>query len=125
MYCKIYVTKKNIGSNELSTSISLLIGGNQTNNIYVEKEGYSIEVDANDEYDAIKEKHFPDGFLFFPFTIEIDIYDNIKKETAAQEVGGILKFLWENGYTAIASCDFEDLLPENGGYKSKNIPWIE
>jgi len=29
-----------------------------------------------------------------------------------------------SGRAFIISCDFEELLPESGGYKSKDIPWI-
>lgn len=123
MFCRIYITRESINSKDLLVAVSNLLGAELVSNKYVEKDGYSVEVRSNDEYDKKKEKIFPDGFLYFPFSIEIDILDEITKEDAAGEVGRILEFLWENNYTAIASCNFENLLPEEGGYKSKNIPW--
>lgn len=123
MFCKIYVAKSRINGVHLLASISALINEQLVNHMYVEKSGYYIDINANDEYDKEKEKEFPDGFLYFPFSIEIDIQNDIRIEDAAREVSCLLKYLWENNYAAVAACDFEDQLPEKGGYKSKNIPW--
>ena len=125
MFCRIYISGVNVDGKSLLISVCTLLKGDLIDNTYVEKKGYSVEVRPNEEYDEKKEKIFPDGFLYFPYSVEIDIHDDVDKVCAAEEMSEILRFLWRNGYTAIASCDFEDLLPENGGYKSKNIPWVE
>ena len=124
MFCRIYISGKNIERLSLLMSIGNVIGGNIANDIYLEKPGYSIEVRLNESFDEEKMKVFPDGFLFFPFCIEIDILETVSELDAAMEMTKILKYLWGNNYPAIASCDFENMLPENGGYKSENIPWI-
>ncbi|WP_207515698.1 hypothetical protein [Longitalea luteola] len=87
---------------------------------YVEMNGYSIELRANEDYDNDISKVFPDGFLHFPFCLEIDISESVSEKEASRVVSQILVFLWKNNWSAIASCDFENLLPENGGYMSRN-----
>ena len=125
MFCRIYVSGEGIERRGLTVAVCDLLGAQLVSEKYIEKDGYSIEVRPNDEYDKMSEREFPDGFLYFPLSIEIDIQDGISKEDAAREVGGILEFLWEGNYAAIASCEFEDLLPEKGGYNNRNVPWAE
>jgi hypothetical protein len=123
MFCRIYVTCKNINQKSLLIDVCNLLHAELANDAYIEKNGFSIDVRRNQDYDEKKGKYFRDGFLYFPFCIKIDILDGISKIEAAQEVSIILKFLWEKNHTAIASCDFEELLPESGGYKRKSSPW--
>lgn len=125
MFCRLYVTGRIIDRKSLLITLCSLLETEPINDAYIEKDKYSIEVRPNDEYDEMKQRIFPDGFLYFPFSIEIDILDDMPNMHIIKEVGRILKFLWVNNYSAIASCEFEDLLPEKGGYKSRNIPWIE
>jgi hypothetical protein len=123
MFCRIYLSGNNVNVHDLRTALCIISGGVIAHNDYIEKNGYSMVIRANDEYDEKKSRIFPDGFLYFPYSIELDIDDVIDRMQAAAEVNKILQYLWENSYSAIASCDFEDLLFEKGGYKSKNVPW--
>jgi hypothetical protein len=125
MFCRIYVTGKDINRESLLASVCNLLQAELVDDVYIEGNGYSMEVRANDDYDEEKEKVFPDGFLFFPFCVEIEFQDNVLIDDIVKHVSEILTFLWGNNFTAIASCDFEHLLPENGGYKSRKIPWVE
>ena len=56
-------------------------------------DGFSLDITKNDEYDEKKAKMFPDGFLHFPFSVEIDFSDEIIVEQAAKDVGPLLEFL--------------------------------
>jgi hypothetical protein len=38
-------------------------------------------------------------------------------------VNKILTWLWSQKIPAVAASDYEDQLPNNGGYKSPLIPW--
>jgi hypothetical protein len=123
MLCKIYVTgRDDLSEKELMSAIIEKVGHDRLTFDGFEKVGYSYSMRANDEYDKLQEKIFPDGFLYFKFIIEIEIDESIETENAAKEIGQLLVYLWSS-YSAVAACDFEELLPENGGYKSLVAPW--
>lgn len=84
----------------------------------------SIEIDVvkNSNFNKSKAKEFPDGFLYFPLLIEY--YSNEIKMSDINNTKIILNELWKNSIPAVASCSYEDELPEKGGYKSKNVVWI-
>jgi hypothetical protein len=65
--------------------------------------------------DPIAAREFPSGFLRFRYQIEVADGRDVAPR--------LLRCLWDNGIPAVASCDFEDEMPENGGYKSRNVPW--
>ena len=82
---------------------------------WLEREfGERLDAERNDDYEAARAREFPDGFLHFRFRIEVD-------SRAVTE--RLLPLLWERGLPAVAACDYEDELPEKGGYKSRAIPW--
>ncbi|GHU86771.1 hypothetical protein FACS189476_00650 [Spirochaetia bacterium] len=85
---------------------------------------YSFEIDIlkNNDFDESKSKEYPDGFLYFPFVIEY-FSNEIFNDADIYNTKIILEKLWENNFPAIAACDYENKLPENGGYNSHNIPW--
>lgn len=124
MFCRIYTTGKNITTDMILSSISNLLEKSVTDNSYIEGSGYSISVRSNDEYDQEKEKQFPDGFLNFKIFIEFDFEEQYEKGYYAKLVDKILKLLWNQKYPAIASCEFEELLLQKGGYKSREVPWV-
>ena len=76
--------------------------------------GTRLHVDRSHDRDPIRAREFPDGFLYFSSLIE----------AGPQElVARLLPALWKRGIPAVASCDYEDELPERGGYKSRAVPW--
>jgi len=88
------------------------------------KTSFAIDIVKNNDFDKSKRKEFPDGFLYFPFLVEYYSSDSIVKASDIHNTGIILTELWKNNVPAVASCDYENILPEKGGYKSKNIPWV-
>jgi hypothetical protein len=123
MFCRIYVNGKKINKQFLLFELCDLLNTTPINNAYIETDQYSLGIERNDEWDKSKQVQYPDGFLYFPLSIGID-FSNEDEAAASLIVGKMLILLWKNGYSAIASCSFEHLLPEKGGYKSKNIPWL-
>lgn len=89
----------------------------------ISKDYFQFDIIKNHDFDKEKSKFYPDGFLYFPLFIEYYKEDNLVTKDDINNSVILLKSLWENNISAIASCDFEDQLPENGGYKSKKIPW--
>lgn len=79
---------------------------------------FEIYIRPNDEADTDKASLFPDGFLYFNYYMELYFETNRVEKT-----NQILAILWSNLIPAVAVCDYEDMLYEKGGYKSKKIPW--
>jgi hypothetical protein len=71
-------------------------------------------VERADERDPVRAREWPDGFLYFPHHVEAG---------PKRAVERLLPLLWDRGIPAVAACDYEHELPENGGYKSRSIPW--
>jgi hypothetical protein len=81
-----------------------------------------VEVLKNEDYDSKRQTLFPDGFVYFRYTIDLYISEGDTREKAAL-VGDLLRALWAWGFPAVAACAYEDRLPYGGGYKSRSIPW--
>jgi hypothetical protein len=123
MFCRIYVNASNLTRQHLLFQLCDLLNEKLINNSYIENDTFALSVTNNDEYNSENAQKFPGGFLFFPFSIEVDFYIEDKQE-AANRINDLLSFLWTNKYSAIASASFEELLLEKGGYGSENVPWI-
>jgi hypothetical protein len=124
MFCRIYVYSKEIEGKDLLDEIREFMNVELVDGKYIDKEYFSLEVRSNNEFDLKKSTAFPDGFLYFPYSVEVDFAEEYPTKAASHVVGDLLKFLWMRQYPAVASCQFEDLLPENGGYKSTYVPWV-
>jgi len=122
MFCRIYTNGNKIKRQFVFFQLCDLLKEKPIDNNYIENDIFDISISDSDEIDIEKSNEFPDGFLYFPVNIEIDFKLQNEQE-AAFIINKILYFLWNNGYSAIASWKFEELLVEKGGYKSKNIPW--
>ena len=117
LYCKIFVyslmTREQL-SNEISDLLDLKLEGNSS----IETEFFNIDFFKNKEFDKEKAKEFPDGFLFYPYFLSIDIIDKNKKQDYKEMIKKIMLHLWSKECKLVVSCDFEDELPHEGGYKS-------
>lgn len=81
-----------------------------------------VEVQKNADYDSNRRRLFPDGFVYFRYTLDLYLSDT-PVERQAKVVSRLLNTLWDWGFPAVAACAFEDRLPEHGGYQSRAIPW--
>ncbi|RYY36004.1 MAG: hypothetical protein EOP46_07990 [Sphingobacteriaceae bacterium] len=124
MFCRIYTF---INEQEIESWINLiaeLIAAEVIDSKYVDKSGFLLEIRRNEDYDKQKAKEFPDGFLYFPFCIEIEIDELIISPSTISDINKILKKLWDNKKAAVTSSPFEQLLSKSGGYKNRETPWI-
>ena len=80
-----------------------------------------VEVRNNEDACPDRATEFPDGFLFFRYSLEL--YVDPSSCVKISLVSDILKVCWENGWPAVAACDYEHELPEGGGHKSHQVPW--
>ncbi len=81
-----------------------------------------VEVLKNADYDSNRRRDFPDGFVYFRYTLDLYLND-APVERQAMIVSRLLKALWNWGFPAVAACAFEARLPKHGGYQSETIPW--
>lgn len=112
--CLIYVSSR-ISGIELDKVVSSF--GNSESSIDF------LEVGQNDFFDRSREYEFPDGFLFFENIIEVTFKADSDNALIIRFINMILQYLWEKNIPAVACCAYEDLLINNGGYKSTVIPW--
>ncbi len=68
-----------------------------------------IYVDVNDEHDENKSDE-EDGFLHFPFCLDVEPAANVDDDAYVGSVGRLLESLRAEGCRAVAACDFEDEL---------------
>ncbi len=91
---------------------------------FVESGGSSIEIEVilNPEYDLKLRLVFPDGFVYFRYRIDVYMPDE-NFERQVDVMSKLLYMFWSYGFPAVAGFSNEELLPEKGGYKNRNVPW--
>ena len=83
---------------------------------WLERElGERLDVERNDDYDDGPRARVPGAASCISATGS--------RPTRRTLVERLLPLLWERGIPAVAACDYEDELPEKGGYKSRAVPW--
>ena len=121
LYCKVYIDA-NVGIESLvSTVAQILEGVEEMNTVILPR--CEIDVRKNEEFNEVRRREFPDGFLYFRYYADIEAQLGQQRESQIELVSKLLKRLWSLGFPAIASCDFEDELPQQGGYRSRSVPW--
>lgn len=120
LFCKIFVQ-----TNESKENLIKKIGDLTQGTIEqwsVKCDLYVIGICKNDEFNREKyQEDDIDGFLFSKFLLEIEPIAALPNKTAyISSIGKLLEGLWRDGYGAVAACDFEDMLPNQGGYRMKN-----
>lgn len=118
---EIYVDT-NTERENLTYALGQLFGSSPDKYNNVETSIGELSVLKNDDFDEQIRKDEENGFLYYRYLLEIEPTEEFGKENAVEFVGKILDYLWSQGCPAVASCDYEELLPNNGGYKSPNVP---
>lgn len=81
-----------------------------------------VNIVDNEDYNAIKNLDFPDGFLFFRKKIDVD-YNCLYENSIVACLNEFLTFVWDNGIPAVVASDFEHKLINKGGFNNKEIPF--
>lgn len=66
---------------------------------------FEMTLKANEDHDRNKLRTYPDGFLYYEITAELEIYEDHIRVTDE-----ILEMLWDNGLPAVVSCEYEEEL---------------
>ena len=77
---------------------------------------HTIESDffKNKEFDEEKAKEFPNGFLYFPYLLDVDTIDESREAEYKEMIKKIMFYLWLEECQLVVSSDFENELPHNG-----------
>ena len=105
MYCRLYM---HTGSSREGIVKILAKHFGKPKNISVSDCSFGrfdICIRKNDSFHADKLRMYPDGFLYYEYTAEVDIYEDIIP--TANEISVIL---WEAGIPTVISCDEEEEL---------------
>jgi hypothetical protein len=84
---------------------------------------YTLSVYINNAFDKHTQCQFPDGFLHFKFKLEFSFLEQTVNEFHVDVISKTLQWLWAQNIPTVASCDYEEKLPHNGGYKDATLPW--
>lgn len=114
--CVIYADAQ---SDKLRQLLQQLLSESSSDSSFFECNN-SVEILKNLDFDSVKRQEFPDGFPYFQHRIEIFPVETKEIPLANQIslVSMILNRLWSNRIPAVAACDYEDSLPNSGGYTS-------
>lgn len=116
LFCEIYVHSEECEDVFVDTVCTLL--GGERSGYEVETEWAVVDVLENDDYgEEFKEPN--DAFLGYRYKLEFEfeVERKASRENYVGNVGRLLSMLWDEKYKAVASCSFEDELPQAGGYK--------
>lgn len=114
LFTKIYLdtdVEKEAVIDILSKNVCGTISGSN-----VSTEQADIYIFNNGDFDEDRRNLGNDEFLYYKYCLEIEPAENVENNAFVVEVSNLLIKLWDAGYKAIASCDFEELLPRKGGY---------
>jgi len=116
LFCEIYVQSEE-GENAFIEHVCALLSGSRSGN-EVRTEWAVVQVFEND-FAGKKFEDPKDSFLGYRYKIEFEFGSEMQifREDYITNAGSLLTQLWDNGYKAVASCCFEEELPQNGGYK--------
>ena len=87
---------------------------------------FEADVLLNEDSDLSLRQLFPDGFLHFEKKVEIYVDDgdgSVSARSMSEHIGALLRALWMQGFPSVASCDYEDRLPNHGGFNDRTLPW--
>jgi len=78
--------------------------------------GPVLDLDVMRNEDWRRGTENPRDFLFFRYYLDIEPAAGAVNAEYVAAIGALLTRLWEQGFGAVAVCDFEDQLPRQGGY---------
>ncbi|GEM_PF-1152498 len=110
LYCKIYVNTV-LPKTILTQFIANACHGKVTLRT-ISSMLFQIDVITNDEANPIMATSPEDGFIYYPYYLEIDPQDSaVEPALYITAIAKLLLSFWELGANAVAACDFEEELP--------------
>lgn len=116
LYCQIFLNTHL--NNDILNGLENLLNTKTIGNV-IALEAVEIELRENESFDPKLCKEATNRFLYFPYYIEIDAFPEQTQENQINLVSKILEYFWSSGFEVVASCDYEEQLPNSGGYKQQ------
>lgn len=113
LYTKIFLDT-NEGKQNVIDCLAVIINGS-VEGASVESNYLDIYVSKNEDFSDSR-RHTQDGFLFYKYYLDIEPKAGVKDNEFISSIANLLEELWKEDIKAVAACDFEDLLPQKGGY---------
>jgi hypothetical protein len=114
LFIKIFVDS-DIEKEMLLNTVSNIVNGTIRGSSILTKQA-EIFIFNNGDFDEDKRNEGTDGFLYYKYYLEIKPTEDTDDRNYVLEISNLLTNMWNTDFKAIASCDFEDLLPRKGGY---------
>ncbi|MCM3042813.1 1,4-dihydroxy-6-naphthoate synthase [Paenibacillus motobuensis] len=114
LFTKIFVDSDVDKEMLLDTVLNIVMGTISGSSILTKQA--EIFIFNNGDFDEDKRNQGNDGFLYYKYYLEIEPTEDADNRNYVSEISNLLTKLWNAEFIAIASCDFEDLLPRKGGY---------
>ncbi len=121
-WCIVYVDAI-VTDEQLAKNIAEVLGGAYERQC-VSAGAIELDIESNEDFDAVKRLVKPDGFLHFRYRVEID-YPSSRLSEVRDAVSKLLASFWVKKIPAVAACDFEEDLPHLGGiqFPDDALPW--
>ncbi|KKD39168.1 hypothetical protein [Limnoraphis robusta] len=117
LYCQIFLNTE-LNKSDIIKGLENLLNTKSTGNV-IALESVEIELRDNESFEQKLCKEATNRFLYFPYYIEVDPFPEQTQENQIDLVSKILEYSWSSGFEVVASCDYEEQLPNSGGYKQK------
>lgn len=118
LYCKLFIdTDKSL--DEIQEIIENILDVKPDKFHSFIEDYFMADLIINKEGDVNLAKDFPDGFLYFPYFIDFNCDNEEREDDYIELVGKLMNELWRDEMRLVASCDFEHVLPNHGGYNQK------
>ena len=115
LYCKLYVDT-DFEIEQLKDEITSMVSGQKQLFRTIVTTFGEIDVNKNEDFDDKKRDIEPDGFIYSRYYLDIEPKEDIEQQDYISGIGDLLQSLWSNGLKSVAACDFEEELPQKGGY---------
>lgn len=96
-------------------TVSIMVKGSAAGSSIVTEQA-EILIFNNGDFDEERRNRGSDEFLYYKYYLDIEPIEGVEETLYITEISKILTKLWDSGYKAVASCDFEEELPRKGGY---------
>lgn len=113
LYCAIYVHAP-VTREQLVAVVLQIPGAEKVGRSILRLLKAEIEVRPNEDASDGLRGNLENGFLFYPYLLEVDALPEQTIEEQIALVSALLELLWAQQFNAVAACDFEDRLPRSG-----------